>query len=279
MSVAGTGDLTGDGRPDLVVGTPRMDTPGTDDGGAWIVLGWGAPDFMFPAAATAALGRPIASIAASGVQRTGTAQFTISPALPAGLSFDASTGTITGTPAESAAARSYTVTMTDLAGSTSRSLQLEVPAPPTPVDPCTVNPAACTPKPPAPKPPGHWPTLSARFDFTFSSRGRITQARVYDLNSTNATLTFRCRNCHGEPSRLRFSVRAPLTPRRLRTAMARAVGLRVNSRSLIQVTIRRKDAIGAWFQASEGPTFTRRCIPANRSKPRPTCPTQIASKG
>lgn len=271
MSVAGTGDLTGDGRPDVVVGTPRADTPGTDDGGAWIVLGWGAPGFTFPASASATRGQAIAPLAPSGVRRTGTARFAITPALPAGLSLDPASGAISGTPTEGSPARDYSVTLTDLAGETSQPLRLTVDVPaPAPVDPCVAAPASCTPKARA-----RWPKLRARFDFAFSTKARITQARVYDLSSTNATLTFRCVHCQGEPSRTRFTVRAPLTPKRLRIAMARAIGLRVNAKSLVQVSIRRKNAIGVWFQASKGPTFTRRCIPANKAKPQRTCPTLI----
>jgi len=42
--------------------------------------------------------------------------FTIDPALPAGLSFDADTGAISGTPTEASATTSYTITVTDGTG-------------------------------------------------------------------------------------------------------------------------------------------------------------------
>ncbi len=50
----------------------------------------------------------------------------ISPALPAGLNFNTSTGAITGTPTAPAAAASYTVTATNSGGSTTASLSITV---------------------------------------------------------------------------------------------------------------------------------------------------------
>ncbi len=57
--------------------------------------------------------------------------FTISPALPAGVVIDASTGAITGTPTATMAATTYTVTVTDANGAatTSSTFQLTVNAP------------------------------------------------------------------------------------------------------------------------------------------------------
>lgn len=50
---------------------------------------------------------------------TGPFTFAINPALPSALSFDTSTGAITGIPAEAATSRSYTVTITDSINATS----------------------------------------------------------------------------------------------------------------------------------------------------------------
>ncbi len=52
--------------------------------------------------------------------------YAISPALPAGLNFDPSTGIISGTPTALSAATSYTVTATNFAGSTTASLTITV---------------------------------------------------------------------------------------------------------------------------------------------------------
>ena len=52
--------------------------------------------------------------------------YTVSPALPAGLSLSASTGIISGTPTAVTATASYTVTASNSAGSTTASLTITV---------------------------------------------------------------------------------------------------------------------------------------------------------
>ncbi|AOP33318.1 hypothetical protein A0128_05335 [Leptospira tipperaryensis] len=54
--------------------------------------------------------------------------FTVSPALPSGLSFDSTTGVITGTPNSKQIASSYTVTASNSSGSSSSSIQISVDA-------------------------------------------------------------------------------------------------------------------------------------------------------
>ena len=49
----------------------------------------------------------------TGSGGTGTLSYSVSPALPTGLTFNASTGAISGTPTATSAATSYTVTVTD----------------------------------------------------------------------------------------------------------------------------------------------------------------------
>ena len=57
--------------------------------------------------------------------------YSISPALPAGLSFNTSNGSITGTPSNAQVATNYTVTVTNGCGSTSTSVSIAVVNPPT----------------------------------------------------------------------------------------------------------------------------------------------------
>jgi fibro-slime domain-containing protein len=75
---------------------------------------------------------------------TGTVDsFTISPALPAGLSLDKTTGIISGTPTTAAAAANYTVTAQNSAGSTTVLLSITISAPTSPpATPSIVYPAA-----------------------------------------------------------------------------------------------------------------------------------------
>ncbi len=56
--------------------------------------------------------------------------FSITPSLPAGLSFDTNTGSITGTPTTATVAANYTVTATNSFGSGTASIQITVDAPP-----------------------------------------------------------------------------------------------------------------------------------------------------
>jgi Bacterial Ig-like domain (group 3)/Putative Ig domain len=68
---------------------------------------------------------PVVPVTGSG--GTGILSYSISPGLPAGLSFDPTTGTINGTPTATSAAVTYTVTVTDSAGgSASASFTLAV---------------------------------------------------------------------------------------------------------------------------------------------------------
>jgi hypothetical protein len=64
--------------------------------------------------------------ALSPVNTGGAAAYTVSPALPAGLSFNTTTGNITGTPTVVAAATTYTVTATNAFGSSTATLSIIV---------------------------------------------------------------------------------------------------------------------------------------------------------
>lgn len=72
------------------------------------------------------------AIVANTPSLTGTGPFTwsVSPALPAGLSLDPSSGLLTGTPAVASASTSYVVTVTNSYGSTTANLGLTVLEPP-----------------------------------------------------------------------------------------------------------------------------------------------------
>ncbi|KAI3599239.1 hypothetical protein D8I24_4734 [Cupriavidus necator H850] len=69
-------------------------------------------------------------VAASGPTSSGgvITHYSIAPALPAGLAFDAQTGVISGTPAAAAAQALYIITGTNSAGSTTTELRMEVQA-------------------------------------------------------------------------------------------------------------------------------------------------------
>jgi hypothetical protein len=85
---------------------------------------------------------------APAVRRTGLASFTVSPALPAGLSLDPATGEIAGTPTVGAAGV-HTVTMTDLTGSSTATVDVDVTAAPSTAPPATAAPATATSATPA----------------------------------------------------------------------------------------------------------------------------------
>jgi hypothetical protein len=125
-SVAGAGDVNGDGRPDVVVGAQRALTSGVQTGASYVLFGFGPPQLSYPTGAIS--GRQDAAIATltPSVRRTGPASFSVSPALPAGLTLDPATGGISGTPVAAAALAVHTITMTDLAGAISAPMAIEI---------------------------------------------------------------------------------------------------------------------------------------------------------
>ncbi|HEX6713374.1 MAG TPA: putative Ig domain-containing protein [Thermoleophilaceae bacterium] len=126
--VGGAKDVNGDGRPDVILGA-------TSATKVRVLFGFGTPAVVYPATASGTVGQAFAPVTPSGIKRTGTASFAIAPALPAGLAIDPATGTISGTPTAPAPAANYTVTMTDLAGSATATINLKIDAVPLPTQP------------------------------------------------------------------------------------------------------------------------------------------------
>lgn len=123
---AAAGDVNGDGRADVIVGSDpyRLDGRWTHTS-AYIVYGFGNPEVAYdPLAATA--GQSVAPHAPKLLRRTGQPLFAVQPALPPGLRLDRQTGVVSGTPLEPQAEATYTVTMTDLVGSVTAALLIAV---------------------------------------------------------------------------------------------------------------------------------------------------------
>lgn len=127
-SVAGAGDVNGDGRPDVLIGAALANNNDlVDSGSAYVVFGFGSPELSYPAV-DATVGTPL-SVLPTTVRRTGEASFSVSPPLPAGLALVVATGEVAGRPTQAVPRTTFTVTMTDLAGSTRAPLALQVTAP------------------------------------------------------------------------------------------------------------------------------------------------------
>lgn len=125
--VAAAGDFNGDGRADVIGGAEFADNNGRgSSGSSYVVYGFGVPQLAYPGSISATPGMPIAPLSPSLVRRTGTATFSVDPPLPAGLALDPATGTFSGTPAAASATTVHTVTLTDLAGSTTAPVSVTV---------------------------------------------------------------------------------------------------------------------------------------------------------
>jgi hypothetical protein len=123
-SVAAAGDFNGDGRPDIVVGSPSSSYSSTRSGSAYVVYGFGTPELAY-GPITATVGTA-GTFAPKTFRHTGIASFAVAPPLPPGLDFAPRTGALTGTPAAGARPATYTVTMTDATGTVTAPLDLTV---------------------------------------------------------------------------------------------------------------------------------------------------------
>jgi hypothetical protein len=158
FSVAGGGDVNEDARDDVLVGAPEASEPDrTRAGAAYAVFGFGRPAVRYSDPVEGWVGESLAPVRPV-VSRTGHARFSIDPPLPAGLQLDPDTGWIAGTPQEPAARTSHTVTMTDLAGTTTTELPVTVSRRP-PTSPAP-SPSSSPAAPPAPSPPSSPPAPS-----------------------------------------------------------------------------------------------------------------------
>ena len=124
-----TGTITG--TPTGVVATATYTVTGTNSGGtANVGLSITVNDIgpVFSYSANPATYSKNTAITANTVSSTGGAivSFSVSPALPAGLSLNTSTGAVTGTPTVAAVLTTYTVTGTNSGGSANVGLQLTV---------------------------------------------------------------------------------------------------------------------------------------------------------
>lgn len=121
-SVSCAGDANGDEHSDVLLGAPDAQLKGA----AYVLFGFGNSSVSYePSVVTGYLGESVPSLWPK-VDRTGDANFSIWPPLQSNLTFDTRTGLIAGSPKVEQPPTQYTVTMTDLTGSVSTTVTIEV---------------------------------------------------------------------------------------------------------------------------------------------------------
>jgi hypothetical protein len=184
-SVAGVGDVNGDGRPDVIVGAYEATGNTPYSGAAYLIYGFGPASLSYPPL-SGVQGQPIRPLTPAFKVGAGKASFTVSPPLPPGLTLDPTTGVISGTPSAAATA-SYTVALSDLTGTTSAPLQIAI--------------AATTPTRPAPTSSTSPRIIAARLTRTYfhaagNGVGKHTGTSFLITLSAAATITIRITRPH-----------------------------------------------------------------------------------
>ena len=128
-AVAGVGDVNGDGRSDVLVGAPFAGNNDLDSSGsAYVVFGFGTPQLSYPVV-DGIVGTQL-NVLPTTLRRTGKASFSVRPPLPAGFTLDGATGEVAGRPTGATVPRAvFVVTMTDLSGSATALLALQIATP------------------------------------------------------------------------------------------------------------------------------------------------------